>query len=393
MPEQTVTPQGGVCEECGCSLCPLSIPHTRRMCYKCGKATYVCERGEKGGIVVRTGDQFTIPEEYLRPSLDPEAKSVLTRHGIPWIVQLLFSRGEVNSPEQIGLTLDSYIAEGEGVLRNSALLAHLDLDDETQGADVWKLLEQNQGKPEWWAGSVIVLAGEVKRSLQENDASRTAWLMSKLATYRAMVLFHRELEQHVWHGYTSAQLRNVLTLWKSHEENADEEFWQRTMAANALILSQLFSFPTVILKGKAYVGGKGIDNTGARLLDFLLVNQLTNNTALVEIKTPVTPLQGREYRAGVFPASADLSGAITQVLLYKDSLMKDYHTLASHSQKGFNALDPPCMVIAGNFRKTITTPERHASFDLFRHSFKGVEIVTYDEVFEKIEGLLKLLGI
>lgn len=165
------------------------------------------------------------------------------------------------------------------------------------------------------------------------------------------------------------------------------------MASNALILSQLFCFPAVILKGKAYVGGKGIDNTGAKLLDFLLVNQLSNNTALVEIKTPMTPLLGGEYRSGVFPASAELIGAITQVLLYKDSLLKDYHTLVGNSPQGFNAFDPPCMVIGGNFRKAMTTPEKHASFDLFRHSFKGVQIVTYDEVFEKLEGLLKLLGV
>jgi len=393
MPEQTALPQNAVCEECGCSLCPLSIPHCQRQCGKCGKPTYVCEPGDKGGIVVRSGDQFTIPAGFIKLSLDPNHTGMMTRHGIPWFVQLLFASGEAESPDKIISTLDSYIAQGEQILKASELLKPFDLENEAQAAEGWKLLEKHQGTPEWWATSVIVLAQEAKKTIEANDARRTAWVMSKLATCRALLLFHTTLEQSVWRGYSTGQLRKVLTLWKTNEENADEEFWQQTMAANALMLSQLFSFPAVILKGKAYVGGKGIDNTGAKLLDFLLVNQLTNNAALVEIKTPMTPLLGREYRDGVFPVSTELSGAVTQVLVYKDTFMKDYHAVVRNSQQSFNAFDPPCMVIAGNFRKVMTTPEKHASFDLFRHSLKGVQIVTYDEVFTKIESLLKLLGV
>jgi hypothetical protein len=244
MSEQTATPQNDVCQECGCSLTPLPIPHTKRPCQKCGKATYFCEPGEKGGIVVRAGDQFTIPAGYIKVSLDPDqARGVLTRHGIPWFVQLLFSRGDVNSQDQVGLTLDNHIAEGEQVLKNSALLKAFDLEDEAQAAEVWKVVEQNKGKPEWWAAAVVALAREAKRSLEANDAPRTAWVMNKLATCRAMLLYHLELEQHVWRGYLAAHLRKVLTLWKANEENADEEFWQETMAANALIVKRQFFFP------------------------------------------------------------------------------------------------------------------------------------------------------
>lgn len=391
-PAQADLPEKDVCEECGCSLRPLPIPHTKRPCQKCEKVTYVCEAGEKGGIVVRPGDQFMIPAGYIKVSLDPSSSGVLTQHGIPWLVQHLFSSGEVNSQDEVGKTLDEYAAEADQYLKSSQLLRRFDLSDEAHAAEVWSLLEQNRGKPEWWAACVSVLAREARRALEAGDAPRTAWVMSKIATCRAMLLFHRDLEQHVWRGYVAGRLRNVLGLWRANENNDDEEFWQRTMADNVFILSQLFSFPTVILKGKAYIGGKGLDNTGAKLLDFLIANQLGNNTALVEIKTPRTLLLGREYRDGVFPPSTELAGAVTQVLVYKDTFMKDYHSLASRSGQDFNAFDPPCMVIAGDFRTAATTRERHASLDLFRNSLKGVQVVTYDEVFKKVEGLLALLG-
>ena len=86
----------------------------------------------------------------------------------------------------------------------------------------------------------------------------------------------------------SAHLRKLLMVWKANENNSEEEFWQKTMAENTLIISQLFSFPVLILESKAYVGGKSIANTGGKLLDFLLVDKLGNNAALVEIKTPMT---------------------------------------------------------------------------------------------------------
>lgn len=232
MSEHAALPQSDLCQECGCSLVPLAIPHTKRKCEKCGKDTYVCEAGKKGGIVIRAGDQFTIPAGFIKLSLDPNNASVLTRHGIPWFINFLFSRGEVGSQDKIGATLDSYIAEGEHVLKKSELLKQCNLEDDAQAPEVEKLLEQNQGKPEWWALTLAVLAGEAKRSLETTDTHRTAWVMSKLATCRAMLLFHQELEQHVWSGYSAAHLRHMLTLWKANERTPTKNFgnrrWHRT---------------------------------------------------------------------------------------------------------------------------------------------------------------------
>ena len=76
----------------------------------------------------------------------------------------------------------------------------------------------------------------------------------------------------------------------------------------------MFSWPCTVVKDQAYVGGKNVSNTRGKIVDFLVKNRITENAVLIEIKTPQTPLLGREYRQGVINISEDLSGAILQVL-------------------------------------------------------------------------------
>jgi hypothetical protein len=159
---------------------------------------------------------------------------------------------------------------------------------------------------------------------------------------------------------------------------------------NSYIISQTFLFPVIILKDKAYVGGKGIDNAGGNLLDFLFTHRLSNNVALIEIKTPTTPVLGSKYRTGVYSISQDLSGGINQVLNYKDSLIKQYDSLVRGSRHDFQAFDPKCVVIAGCVG-SLRDEEQLRSFELFRSNLKDVQVLTYDELFNKLEMLLRLL--
>ena len=88
----------------------------------------------------------------------------------------------------------------------------------------------------------------------------------------------------------ACRLKHAVEIWKENAANPNEEFWQRTLEENTFVLSQVFSVPVVLLKGKAYVGGKSVENTGGNVVDFLLRNELTRNAALAEIKVPTTPL-------------------------------------------------------------------------------------------------------
>jgi hypothetical protein len=142
-----------------------------------------------------------------------------------------------------------------------------------------------------------------------------------------------------------------------------------------------------IVSGKAYVGGKAIDNTGGSVVDFVVKNQLTSNVALVEIKTPTTSLLGSEYRNGIYNISPEMSGAVVQALGYRESLLKNWWSLGSHD----HCFEPRCVVIAGCIGSMKSCPERLRSFELFRSSLSHVSIVCFDEVFEKARRLVELL--
>jgi hypothetical protein len=51
-----------------------------------------------------------------------------------------------------------------------------------------------------------------------------------------------------------------------------------------------------------------------------------------------------------------------------------------------------CIIVAGNCAQELLTTEKTRSFELVRSSLKDVQIVTFDELFGRIEALLKVLG-
>lgn len=188
-----------------------------------------------------------------------------------------------------------------------------------------------------------------------------------------------------------ATCRALLRLWDDNRENSNEEFWQQSLTVHSFVISQIFAAPVVVVRGKVYVGGKGLDNAGGKIADFLCTNTVTENAALVEIKTPATPLLAHSsYRDGVFAPSSELTGAIVQVLDQKDSLTKECYQLNSKSDFHTEVFDPRCVVIAGNC-ESLTTADRLKSFELYRNNSNGVVVLAFDELFERIRHLVELM--
>ncbi|MBI3984773.1 MAG: DUF4263 domain-containing protein [Candidatus Levybacteria bacterium] len=171
-----------------------------------------------------------------------------------------------------------------------------------------------------------------------------------------------------------------------------EERWQKFFTQYNWIFSQLFSFPVLIFKDKAYVGGKGIENANGKISDFIYKNKLTNNIAFIEIKTHKTPiLIDKPYRGNdVYSVSKDMSGAVNQVLDQRDNFQKEFYSLKSKSKnKNFESYNSKCIIITGSLSKL--SEEEKKSFDLMRSNSRDVDIITFDEVLEKIKGLESLL--
>ncbi len=186
-----------------------------------------------------------------------------------------------------------------------------------------------------------------------------------------------------------SRLKMAIQIWKDNQASDNEEYWHKIFRDNFWLVAQLLLHPVIILNDKAYVGGKGTGNTGANIADFLLQNKLTTNVLILEIKTPTTQLLASQYRS-IYPVSRELSGAITQALNYKQELLNNFFSLAQGRKLMFESFDPKCVVIIGNLAE-LDTRDKLRSFEIFRNQLTNVEIVTYNELFEKTHDLLVLL--
>lgn len=196
--------------------------------------------------------------------------------------------------------------------------------------------------------------------------------------------------QHINTAFSVARLQRLLATWREHYNNPDEAFWQGVLSENTFALGQIFSYPVVLVRGKAYLGGKAIDNQGGTFGDLLLKNKLTMNAILVEIKTPRTDLLGGSYR-GLWAPSHEMSGAVVQVMNQRRSFAEDFLFLNRDGAADVSMHYPRCLLVAGNTSVELKTEEKRRSFELFRGGLRDVEVVGYDELFGKVDALLGVL--
>lgn len=168
-------------------------------------------------------------------------------------------------------------------------------------------------------------------------------------------------------------------------KNDNEEKWQQFFERNAWILTHLFSYQVILKKGKAYIGGKTLENEEGRIVDFLFESGFKDNFALLELKTHKKELLKKTpYRKpDVYAISDELSGGINQCLDQKDTLVKDFG--ARHK-----TFDPKCILVIG--KKNELNENQSKCFELYRANHKHVDVVTFDELLEKLKGLQRVLA-
>ena len=187
-------------------------------------------------------------------------------------------------------------------------------------------------------------------------------------------------------------LENILAEYKKLlDSDTKEERWHQFFKSNMSIISMAFNFPMIYFGDKAYVGGKGISNKGGHEADFLLKNICNGNLAILEIKTHMKSLlNNKKYRNGVYAPSEELSGGITQVLTQRYSLIVESNGLDIENA---SVINPPCFLVIGKLSDYNSDKEKKISFELFRSSIHGLQILAFDEVYEKLNNLYKALNI
>lgn len=312
------------CEACKNVVERPDLVHVIRKCEKCGREMRIHEPGEHGiGVRTQAGDQFVIPKGLLKFSFNPlKSSGHFYRPGLEWFAKLVFLGKLPKTKDGIFQEIERLEKCSTSLLKKSDLLKGMDLDNPEHSDKIFETLKANRSSPEWWALLSGTFLAIVEDAIKNGDVEQAVWAMACAERSRSMLVFKQEIEEVVWMGHSAKRVVDVLGKWDANKLNDDEEFWQITFNSAPYVLSQVFAVPVVFIKDKAYVGGMNIEGKDARFVDFLLSAESSREAVLIEIKTPVKHLLGRRYR-GVYKPSAELSGAVVQVLDYKTQLVEN----------------------------------------------------------------------
>ncbi|HDU2899982.1 Shedu immune nuclease family protein [Klebsiella aerogenes] len=201
---------------------------------------------------------------------------------------------------------------------------------------------------------------------------------------RELMELHAEIER-VSLKQMIDKYRNMLS------KNLTENAWQKFFDQNIFILTILFCGPVQLVCSQFHAQPSGITGKGAQIGDYLF-RGMGQALAIVEIKKPDTPLiQKREYRrgGGVHAPDSELSGAVSQVLYQLHSLQSAWSIHRDNGELSNSRPDNTrCVIIAGTLPVEANILR---SFETFRCAHTNVEIVTFDELLQKLELLLDIL--
>ncbi|MFJ8243689.1 Shedu immune nuclease family protein [Peribacillus asahii] len=199
-------------------------------------------------------------------------------------------------------------------------------------------------------------------------------------------------------------LEGALEVWEYWENNRTKELteptWQGKFEQYPWLLAQCFAVPHIIFQEQCYIGGTTPDGKGSKFPDFVYMTSGTENMMVVEIKTPDQHLMVDTGRSNIFAPSANLNKGVGQALFYKDLALKSYSTyllnqsIAGKKNELKNLRNPRCLLVIGSLSEFTGDNGEAAKncFDIYRNELRSLEIITYDELFEKLRTMMRLVA-
>lgn len=220
----------------------------------------------------------------------------------------------------------------------------------------------------------------LRRKAGEAAATQLRANIPVLAAYKPAVLMELQAE---------IERITLTQMIEKYEEllgqDVPEGSWQAFFENYKFVLGLAFARPVQLLHTQFHARTSAVNGAGAQIGDFLL-RQTGRGLAIVEIKKPSTELlSSTAYRnKQVFAPSRELGGAVTQTLIQQNALRVEW---AQHFMKDKRLRDSgpeaiKCVVIAGRLP---TDEHQSVSFEAFRNASKDVEVLTFDELLEKLK--------
>src|SRR5690606_8861909 len=192
-------------------------------------------------------------------------------------------------------------------------------------------------------------------------------------------------------------LKDNPEYWKTYadengiKKNSEEKEWQYFFEKNQWIFGYGLDYRyQEILQREVHLSDAELDGSNTVIGDYLLGDNFF--TTFIELKKPTTPLFGNKgNRSNSWKLSNDLIESVSQILEHKASglVRLDKSQYVNGEPLNQKSYDSKVILIIGDWKeldKAKTTLERDVkkkTFELFRRDSRNVEILTFDELYER----------
>jgi hypothetical protein len=232
-----------------------------------------------------------------------------------------------------------------------------------------KLLEENYGEEIW-------------NELVSNEPDlATKFSLARLQSNREKVL--KEFEKSL----------------KSGTKN--EDYWQKFFEENSWIFGYGLNYKFLTLTSdQPNYGGADYTGKGKQKGDLLTKTESSKAsfTVLVELKKANTNILAKrkrtsenvKYRNGAWLLSSELLGGISQIQINCKSWQKSAEELNNRKliERGVFTIQPKGILLIGNTEEFEGDLDKITTFELFRQGLSNIEIITYDELFERAKYIV-----
>lgn len=228
-----------------------------------------------------------------------------------------------------------------------------------------------------------VFAEAVQAELTKEDIVALGYRKKQLATFQKLLEDSEYFEQ----------------IKATKRASGDEALWQMFFEKNQWVfgygLSYFFVTGFQDRKLEQVVQGHDLLSHGKRADGLMKTRGIINSLCFVEIKKHGTSLlESSAYRPGCWAPSKELSGAVSQVQgTVAAAMHRLYGLIRPDSKVGdptgeevFN-FKPRAFIVVGSLSEFMSehgvNTDKLRSFELYRNSISGIDILTFDELYER----------
>jgi hypothetical protein len=233
---------------------------------------------------------------------------------------------------------------------------------------------------------------EIVTALRGRDAQSIVNIIKQLSSTEGVKLSQEDINHLL-------KRRDVLARFARGLKTSpdDETKWQNFFERNKWIFGYGLNYQILRQEQtQPHYGGTRVDGRGGQRGDYLTSTLGDINfTVLVEIKTPGTPLlQGKEeIRSGAWSLSKDLTDALSQIEANIDTWIKQGSVHPDNRDKlegsGVYTVQPKGIIVIGTLAQVNSNRSKRETFQRFRRSIHGIDIITFDELYERAKYIVE----